>query len=84
MKRLYFDDEHDCSEAYPQQIILLEVYYAGATLSTVVNGISAQNPSSLFLPPDLSWIQDQAPLTKRGLSNGCLDMYWFLIVLRIW
>ena len=47
MKRLYFDDEHGCSEAYPQQIILLEVYYTtGATLSAVVIGTSAQNPST--------------------------------------
>ena len=27
MKRLYFDDEHGCTETHPQQIILLEVYY---------------------------------------------------------
>ena len=26
MKRLYFDDEHGCSEVYPQQTILLEEY----------------------------------------------------------
>ena len=50
-------------------------------MSTVVIGASAQNPSTLFRPSDLSWILDHLPLTKRGLSNGCLDLCWFHIVL---
>ena len=69
MKRLYFDDEHGCSEAYPQLIILLEVLLsvAGATLSIAVIGISAQNPSTLF-----------RPLDKLNIRSCTLDQAWIV------
>ena len=71
MKRLYFGDEHGCSEAYRQQIILIVVYgvlsVAGATLSAVVISASSE-PFSIILTTGL----------KLDIRPGILDQAWII------
>ena len=71
MKRLYFDDEQVCSEAYPQQFILQPV--ACAMLSALVIGTNAQNTSTLFRPPDLRMFAANEKVFKLFSNHSFFD-----------